>query len=167
MLEVLPAGVTYTWVVPSEIFGRVQDADNAAAVDDDARELREALGLVLSGSGWREVPRGLGEFEATVFVQRRLRTRPTARGAGERAPDVALGSVCDPLVRDPRLAPCPNSSVNTALRAREQYVDRIAVLGIRRTDGAGLYHMVPVTTFQRTSDSLANIVIRKLIAGQP
>lgn len=167
-LEVLPSGVTFTWVFPSDIFERVLPEDNEASIDGDGIELRDALTVLFAGHGWRQVPRGTGEFELTVFVQSRLRTRRVNSSTSERAPDIYLGVVCDPVTRDPRLPPCPNNRSRASEPSRETFVERMAVFGLRRADGSGLYRSMPVTgALGFASDSLSELLLRKLIAGEP
>ena len=156
-LAALPGDATYAWVYPSEMFSRVLPEDEQSTIEPEVVEMREALSVALAGSRWREVARDSATFEITVFMQRRLRTRVVNRPTPEPRAEVYLGAVCDPAVRDPRLGPCPQAARASRKREREQYLEQMAVFGLRRADGHGVYRTVPA--FRRGTISKELVVL--------
>lgn len=166
-LESLPADATFSWVLPSRIFERTIPEDDRSSAGEAAQELRESIALVLRGSRWREVPAGTGEFEVTVFVQTRVRTRDVnTASSGEPVPEATLGQRCDPALRDPRLPPCPRTETQTQ-RRQERYTERIAMLGIMRADGAGFFHETRFLRIDPAADALSEALVRAMMARSP
>lgn len=168
-LKVLPSDATFSWVVPSLMYARVLPKDDSSHVDADTRAMRDAIAVVLAGSGWREVPRGVGEFEVTMFVQDRERERLVSVGTGKVVRGAPQGQSCDPTTRDFRLPPCTNEQRDRE-RQSKKYVKmarvtvRTAVLGLRRADGAGIYFDMEYTNPRSTADSLSGQLVRRLLA---
>lgn len=157
VLDALPSEATYAWVYPSDMYSRVLPEDEESMIEPEVVEMRDAVNVTLAGHRWREVPRDSAAFVLTVFIQRRLRTRVVNHPTAEPRAEVYLGAVCDPAVRDPRLGPCPQAARATRKREREQYLEQMAVFGLRRADGQGVYRTVPV--FRRGTISKELVVL--------
>ncbi|MCC7002575.1 MAG: hypothetical protein IT357_10510 [Gemmatimonadaceae bacterium] len=161
-LEVLPDSSTYAWVLPSELFERALPTDDVSAGNGDARTARNAVETILAGNGWTAAPRGAAEFEVTLFVQRRERTRVAERIEQRTAPPTP----CEPATRPPT-NPCPPPRPLPTPQPVEKYLEETLVLGIRRADGAGRYWYEPFMDGARTGNMVAQDVLKRILASRP
>jgi len=160
-LEVLPESSTYAWVLPSELFERALPTDDVSASNGDSRTARNAVETILVGNGWTVAPRGTAEFEVTLFVQRRERTRIAERIEQRTAPQAP----CEPATRPPT-NPCPPPRPLPTLQPVETYVEETLVLGIRRADGAGRYWYEPFMDGARTGNVVAQDLLKRILAAR-
>jgi hypothetical protein len=97
-LGALPALATFAWVLPSDVFTGVNQADDARAMSGSSAELREASSAVLRANGWRETsPDSASYLLALIDVQHagmRQEMVPDPRG------EVIPPSVCADLPRE-------------------------------------------------------------------